>query len=195
MCVTNRKLCAEDFLTRIERIAKAQPRAIILREKDMTQEEYKALAQMVMSICRRYQTPCILHSFVDVAIELQAEAIHLPLARLLELSQEEKEYFKVLGASCHSVDEAIMARNVGCTYIVAGHIFETDCKKGLSGRGLVFLQKLCENVDIPVYAIGGITPENIEGVRAEGAAGACVMSGLMKCEEPEQYLDGYERDR
>ncbi|MBQ7944569.1 MAG: thiamine phosphate synthase [Lachnospiraceae bacterium] len=187
-CVTNRKLCEEDFLTRIERIAKAKPRGIILREKDLSREEYKILAKEVMFICEKYNVSCILHSFVDVAIELQARAIHLPLDRLLQLRDDEKAKFKVIGASCHSMQDAIRAKEAGCTYIVVGHIFETDCKKGLAGRGLGFLQEVCECVDIPVYAIGGITSENIGSVREVGAVGVCIMSGLMRCEEPEKYL-------
>ena len=191
--VTNRKLCEEDFLTRIERIAKGKPKGIILREKDLTREEYKALAKEVLSICQKYNVPCILHSFVEVAVELQAKAIHLPIDQLLSLNDEEKSQFQILGASCHSVEDACKAKEAGCSYIVAGHIFDTDCKKGMPGRGVTFLQEICESVDIPVYAIGGITPGNIGSVRNAGAASVCVMSGLMTCEEPGKYLAEYER--
>lgn len=183
ICVTNRKLCQEDFLTRIERIAVCHPASIILREKDMSPEEYKALAVAVMKICNPYDVQCILHSFSDIAIALHSEAIHLPLHLLRELSQEQKSHFKILGASCHSVEDAIEAQNLGCTYITAGHVFETNCKKGLPGRGLDFLRNVCSAVEIPVYAIGGITPDNIASVRHSGAAGACLMSGLMTAED------------
>ena len=134
-CVTNRKLCQEDFLTRIERIAACHPAGLILREKDMTQEEYKELAAAVMGICGQYGVKCILHSFPDVALCLQADGIHLPLHLLRSMPQAKASRFKVLGASCHSVEEALEAQSLGCTYITAGHVFETDCKKGLAGRG------------------------------------------------------------
>ena len=179
LCVTNRKLCKEDFLTRIERIAACHPAGIILREKDMSPEEYKALAASVMDICDQYDVQCILHSFTDIAIALHADAIHLPLPLLKKLSQEQKSHFKILGASCHSVEDAVAAQALGCTYITAGHVFETDCKKGLPGRGLNFLRNVCSAVDIPVYGIGGITSDNIASVRQSGAAGACLMSSLM----------------
>ncbi len=186
--VTNRKLCEGDFLTRIERIAKGKPKGIILREKDLLRDEYKKLAQEVLSICKKYNVPCILHTFVEVAMELQVKAIHLPIDQLLSLNDEEKSQFQIIGASCHSLEDAYKAKAAGCTYIVAGHIFDTDCKKGMPGRGVTFLQEVCESVDIPIYAIGGITMENIANIRDAGAAGACVMSGLMTCEEPEEYL-------
>ncbi len=183
LCVTNRKLCQEDFLTRIEKIAACHPVGIILREKDMMAEEYREMAAEVMKICNRYSVKCILHSFLPDAAVLHADAIHLPLHLLREISQEEKAHFKILGASCHSVEEALEAQALGCTYITAGHVFETDCKKGLPGRGLDFLRNVCAAVDIPVYGIGGIDADNIVMVRAAGASGACLMSSLMVSED------------
>ena len=178
-CVTNRQLCQEDFLTRIERIAACHPAGIILREKDMTQEEYKELATAVMGICVQYGVKCILHSFPDVALCLQADAIHLPLPLLRSMSKEQRARFKILGASCHSVEDALEAQALGCTYITAGHVFETDCKKGLPGRGVEFLERVCAAVEIPVCGIGGIDSDNITLVRNAGASGACLMSSLM----------------
>lgn len=191
-CVTNRKLCREDFLTRIERIATCHPAGIILREKDMDPQDYQELAASVMGICEQHGVKCILHSFSSVAVSLHAYAIHLPLHLLRELSQEQKAHFKILGASCHSVEDALEAQALGCTYITAGHVFETDCKKGLPGRGLKFLQSVCAAVNIPVYGIGGIDAENIALVRDAGAGGACLMSSLMICEDVAELMAAME---
>ena len=192
LCVTNRKLCREDFLTRIERIAACHPAGIILREKDLNPEDYKELAAAVMEICEQHGVKCILHSFPDVAISLQADAIHLPLHLLREMPQEQKAHFRVLGASCHSVEDALEAQALGCTYITAGHVFETDCKKGLPGRGLDFLQNVCAAVEIPVYGIGGIASDNIALVHNAGASGACLMSSLMATEDVAGLLKAME---
>ena len=176
-------LCKEDFLTRIERIAACRPAGIILREKDLPPAEYRRMATEVMRICRQYDVKCILHSFSDVAIDLNADAIHLPLHLLRKLPQEQKALFNVLGASCHSVEEALEAQASGCTYITAGHVFYTDCKKGIPGRGLDFLRNVSAAVHIPVYGIGGIDAGNIALVRDSGAGGACLMSSLMVTED------------
>lgn len=192
LCVTNRTLCKEDFFARVEKIAAEHPKAIVLREKDLKEKEYKELAENILVICKKYEVPCILHRFVDAAIELGAENIHLPISVLRTMDEKKKEAFKIIGASCHSVEEAQEAERSGCTYITAGHIFVTDCKKGLAPRGLEFLRKVCESVSIPVYAIGGISRENIELVRKTGAAGACVMSGLMRCENVKETMKGFE---
>ena len=65
---------------------------------------------------------------------------------------------------------------------MAGHIYATDCKKGLPPRGLSFLREVCSNVTVPVYAIGGIgfADGRIEEVCKNGAKGACIMSEVMK---------------
>ena len=188
LCVTSRALCREDFLTRLERLAAARPAGIILREKDLPPLEYKKLAVAVMDLCARRGIPCILHTFAEEALELGAPAIHLPLPALRSLSPAERRAFSALGASCHSAEDAAEAEALGCAYVTAGHVFDTACKAGTPGRGPDFLRDVCRRVSIPVYAIGGITPENVVAARAAGAAGACVMSGAMTCADPEAYF-------
>ncbi len=124
--VTDRTLCPGDFLSRLEAIAKARPDGIILREKDLAPEDYRALAEEAMAISARYDVPCILHTFAGVARDLGAHALHLPLPALTALDQGTRRAFPVLGASCHSVEDAVLARSLGCTYITAGHVFDTD---------------------------------------------------------------------
>lgn len=188
ICITNRKLCSNNFLDQIEMIASAHPKAIVLREKDLSEKEYEQLARQVMQICQKHGTQCILHSFSNVATTLGATAVHMPLPLLQKMTPQEKSHFQIMGASCHSLEEAKEAQNLGCTYITAGHIFLTDCKKGLPGRGLPFLEEICKTVRIPVYAIGGISSQNMESVRKTGAAGACIMSGFMRCKTVEEIM-------
>ena len=192
ICVTNRHLCREDIVERIRALAAALPKAIILREKDLEPEEYRVLAERALAACAEFGTPCVLHGFAGVAWELKAAALHLPLPALRQLSAAERAAFPVLGASCHSVEDAREAEALGCTYITAGHIFATDCKRGLPGRGVDFLARVCRSVALPVYAIGGIGPESIANLRAAGAAGACVMSGAMTCEDPAAFLASFK---
>ena len=195
ICVTNRLLCRENFLERIKKIAQSKPSGIILREKDLTEQEYKKLSEVVIDICRSNNVRCILHNFVNTALELNHTSLHLPLPVLQELPDDKKNNFKILGASCHSEEDAVKAEKSGCTYITAGHIFDTDCKKGLPGRGIDFLKKICSCVSIPVYAIGGINSENISEVIEAGAAGACIMSGAMTYENLPEYFKGFEENK
>ena len=188
ICITNRQLCTDNFLNRIEMLASCHPKQIILREKDLSPDEYKELAIKVLAICQPYHTPCVLHNFPAVAMELNCSAVHLPLPVLRGLSSEERAAFTTLGTSCSSIADALEAEALGCTYLIAGHIFDTDCKKGLPGRGVEFLHEVCSQTALPVYGIGGISAENIAEVHHAGAAGACIMSGVMTCEHPQAYI-------
>ena len=140
ICITNRKLCSNNFSDQIEMIASAHPKAIVLREKDLSEKEYEQLARQVMQICQKHGTQCILHSFSNVAIALGAEAVHMPLPLLQKMTQQEKSHFQIIGASCHSLEEAKEAQDLGCTYITAGHIFLTDCKR-ITRKGTSFFRR------------------------------------------------------
>jgi len=184
ICITNRALCREPFLERLERITAGKPDAVVLREKDLPERDYLMLAEHVSEICGMYHVPLILHSFPDAAREIGASAVHLPLPVLRNLPQNARETLPAFGVSCHAAEEAQEAESAGASYLIAGHIFDTDCKKGLPGRGLRFLNAVCSSVQIPVYAIGGITPERVPAVLESGASGVCIMSTLMQCEDP-----------
>ncbi len=193
ICITNRRLCPGDFLAQLDRTAAARPAAIILREKDMPEEKYLELARQALKICGRYGTECILHSYPQEALAAGGTAIHLPLAVLRDLDPEVKARFRLIGASCHSPEDAVEAAALGASYVTAGHVFATDCKKGLAPRGLDFLRETCRAVNIPVYAIGGIGPENIRLCKEAGAVGACSMSGFMQAADPAEYLESLRR--
>ena len=85
-----------------------------------------------------------------------------------------------LGTSCHSLEDVREAEQLGCSYLIAGHIYATTCKPGLPPRGLAFLRAVTAAAHLPVYAIGGITPARLKEVREAGAAGGCAMSSLMQ---------------
>ena len=188
LVVTNRAICRGDFYTQLKLVANAKPAGVILREKDLPPEDYKALAAQALEICEQHGVPCILHTFWEKALELGVDRLHMPLPLLRQMGAGERGRFTVLGASCHSVEDAVEARALGCTYITAGHVFDTNCKQSLPGRGLDFLRRVCQSVDLPVYAIGGIAPFNMDVVRQAGAAGACVMSSAMTCSDPVALL-------
>ncbi len=180
--VTNRHLCQEDFLVRIERLAAGGAECIILREKDLSIDEYHRLAEKVLAVCMPYRTECILHSFA----EIDHPQVHLPLPVMRCCSR--KQNWQTVGVSVHSVEESREAEAWGADYLVAGHIFPTDCKRGLAGRGTDFLYEVCRAVRIPVCAIGGITEENVRLLAGTGIAGICIMSSAMRENNPEQLL-------
>jgi len=190
ICVTNRKLCKDDFLSRITQIAIGKPQAIVLREKDLDLAEYEKLANAINEICTRHQVTMIINQNIEVAVKMKYENIQLSMDNLRKNKKKLKE-FKNIGASIHTVNEAQEAEKIGATYLVAGHIFPTACKEGVPPRGLSFLQAVCDAVEIPVFAIGGITKDKLERVLKTGAEGVCIMSEAMICLKPEALAGDY----
>ncbi len=188
ICITNRTLCSDDFLSRIEQIAHSKPDRIILREKDLSDSDYASLAEQVVDICRKYSVICTLHGHPEAALRLGVKSVHLPLPVLRTLDRDMLRRFDETGTSCHSLDELKEAEQYGVSYVIAGHIFETDCKRSLQGRGLSFLRDMCANTQLPVYGIGGISAENLPSVLRWGARGVCIMSGCMQAADPAAYL-------
>lgn len=184
ICVTDRKLCREDFLTRIEKIASAKPDRIMFRDKDCKDDDYVKTAFKILKISDKYSVPCSMYRKFD-----RFSNIHMTMPMLQHIRLADMNFINLAGVSVHSVDEAVEAEKMGVDYVIAGHIFETDCKKGLAPRGLDFLKQVCNAVKIPVYAIGGINADNINSVAQSGADGACIMSGFMTCENPAEYME------
>lgn len=187
IAVTNRALCENDFLVQLKKVAEAGVAAVILREKDMPSIQYALLAREAAAICKSAGTAFTPHFFVDTARDLGLRRIHLPL-HMLEAQAGLRADFDVIGVSVHSLEQAQRAEELGAAYITAGHVFATDCKKGVEPRGISWLEEFCHNTAIPVYAIGGISAENVRAVRDAGASGACVMSGFMRG-EPADIMD------
>lgn len=187
IAVTNRRLSQRPFLEQIKRVCQLRPEAVILREKDLSETEYAKLAEEVYNITTSYDVRLIIHTYINVAKELGINTVHMSLHNMREYRKEfidnvNKTNNIKTGCSIHSVEEAVEARNMGASYITAGHVYATDCKKGLAPRGLDFLKNVCDSVDIPVYAIGGIDIDDgrRKEVKKYGAAGSCIMSGMMK---------------
>ncbi len=174
ICITNRTLCPIPLEEQLEKVVNSGITRVILREKDLSEQDYSELAKKILGIRNIDLT---VHSFPNIARTLSVKKIHLPLKAL---TKEICKEFEVSGTSVHSVSEAVEAEKIGVSYVIAGHIFATDCKKDLPPRGLSFLEEVCRSVKIPVYAIGGINGENMKSALDAGASGVCIMSGLMK---------------
>lgn len=170
--VTNRHLCKGDFLYTIENALMHKPFALILREKDLPRDEYLALAGQVNSLCNAHDVIFFPHTHPLP----DCPNLHLPFAMAsADLAQN-----YALSVSVHSVEEAQIAALLGAKFVVAGHIFDTPCKPDLPARGLEFLHAVCKAVDIPVFAIGGISVQHVQQCRDAGAAGLCRMSYWME---------------
>ena len=184
IAITNRALVQGDFLEQMQKVIRLHPHAVILREKDLSDDAYEALAEKILGLCEAEGVRCFLHSRIAVARNLGCRRIHLSVPVLEAMSEAERigltHDFAEISVSCHSLEDVDIAVKNGATQIILGTIFETECKKGLKGKGLGFVEAICKSCPLPVYAIGGISLERLPQVRKAGAAGGCMMSGFMK---------------
>ena len=195
--ISNRKLCENENLEKqIEKIFSAYEKKIILenfeivsltlREKDLDKNEYLNLVEKIYPICKKYKINLILHQNYDLNLDdkYKIDGIHLSYNIFKSLNENIKaeliKKYKRIGVSIHSLDEAKEVESLGASYVVAGHIFETDCKKSLEPRGLKFIEDLSSALSIPIFAIGGIDEKNSLSVINSGAFSVCMMSNLMK---------------
>ena len=182
--ITNRHLVQGDFLEQLEKVTKLHPHALILREKDLTDDAYESLAKKVFDLCKREDITFFLHTKIEIARKIGCQNIHLSIPVLKGLSETEKkaltEDFCEISISCHSMEDVEIAMAGGATQIILGTIFETECKKGVLGKGVEFVREICQKCPLPVYAIGGMNLQRLPLVIDAGAAGCCMMSGFMQ---------------
>ena len=197
LVITNRHLCSGDYLTQIRRVCTLKPGGLILREKDLSHADYLELARQVKAICDAAGVPFFIHSDLRAGAALGCGNIHMSIQTLRALRAGDGEALhggsfpadgaafpeQLLSVSCHSLEEAVEARALGADRIILGTIYETECKKGLKGRGVSFVAEVCRAISLPVYAIGGVTPARMPELLAAGAAGGCMMSGFMQLTE------------
>ncbi len=189
IAVTNRKLCKDCFTERVQKILSAEPFLVILREKDLTDSEYEKLAGEIISGNDKYKGILSLNRPL-IAAKLGVENVHLTIHDLREKGRPEG--IKRVGVSVHSADEAKEAQSLDADYLIAGHIYTTDCKKGVPPRGIDFLREVVSSVEIPVFAIGGIGEENFREPIENGAKGVCLMSEFMTCDKPDERVKLYK---
>lgn len=176
IAVTARNLCPRPLREQIPRIREAGITRVILREKDLSADDYTALAETVLRACEECGVALVIHRYPEAARKLGINALHMPLPFLnADICRE----FHTVGTSVHSIGQLQQAEECGADYVTAGHIFATDCKKDLPPRGIPFLTHICVHSSVPVYAIGGIDSEKLPQIAESGAAGACIMSGAM----------------
>ncbi|WP_343758234.1 thiamine phosphate synthase [Clostridium oceanicum] len=186
--MTNRKLIKEgDIQTVIRKAIDGGVDTVILREKDLSFDELYPIAYKLRQVIdNKNKTEgsnkkIIINSNIDVAKEINADGFHTNFENFIN---KNIEFNGLIGVSVHSLEEAVLAEKNGASYLLASHIYKTDCKKGLKPRGLDFIKSIRENTFIPLIGLGGINDENLEDVILKGADGIAVMSYIMADENP-----------
>ena len=177
----------EEFLLRVEQALQGGVTLLQLREKDKTTREYMELAAKVHEITKRYGVPLIIDDRVDVALAIDAEGVHvgasdMPVATARKLMGSNK----IVGATAKTVPWAMEAYEQGADYLGVGAIYPTTTKVKTVLTSTDTLRDICHAVPIPVNAIGGLNKDNIDVLAGIPIAGICVVSAIMKADDPMQ---------
>ena len=167
----------------VESALKGGASFIQLREKEDMALDHDAYLQEALEIgrlCRSYGVPFVLDDEVELAIEADADGVHvgqedMEAGRVREKLGKEK----ILGVSVQTVEEAILAKERGADYLGVGAVFPTGSKKDAVDVSLEALKAICEAVDLPVVAIGGISRDNVMELKGSSIAGIAVISAIF----------------
>ena len=186
--VTDRSWLGDKTLAQqVEETLKGGVTMVQLREKHLDRAAFRREALEIQTICRRYQVPFLLNDDVDLAVEIQADGVHVGQDDLEAGAARAKlGPDKVLGVSAHTVEEALRAQAAGADYLGAGAVFPTGTKGDAGALSYDTLKAICTAVDIPVVAIGGIGPDNLHKLVGSGVVGVAVVSALFAQPDGEQ---------
>lgn len=151
-----------------------------LREKNMDRQEFLKEAIAVRKLTRQYGVPFIINDDVDIAIECDADGVHVGQEDLTAAKVRRRiGPDRILGVTAKTTDQAIKAWKDGADYLGSGAVFPSPTKKNAIGITMEQLSAICRSVPIPVTAIGGITYENVSLLQGSGISGVSVVSGIF----------------
>ena len=175
----------QEFLTRVEQALCGGVTLLQLREKDKTTKEYIDIAEKVHSLTQKYKVPLIIDDRLDVAMAINAEGVHLGQSDMpIDTARKLWGKNKIIGATAKTVEQAKNAFKMGADYLGVGAIYPTTTKVKTVLTSVETLKKICNAVPIPVNAIGGLNENNIDVLQGVNIAGICVVSAIMKADNP-----------
>ena len=176
-----------EFLYRIEAALQGGVTFLQLREKDKSTREYLSLAEKVHAITQKYHVPLIIDDRVDIALAMDAEGVHLGQSDMpVHIARKLCGPHKIIGATAKTVSQALEAWRQGADNLGVGAIYPTTTKVKTILTSTDTLHEICKAVPIPVNAIGGLKEDNIHVLSGIPIAGICVVSTIMKAQDPRQ---------
>ena len=185
--VTDRSwLNGKSLYSQVEGALKGGVTFLQLREKELDQEHFLREAVEIRGLCRKYQVPFIINDNVEIALEMNADGVHVGQSDMEAGKVREKlGPDKIIGVSARTVEQALLAEQRGADYLGVGAVFPTGTKLEAGDVSFETLRDICRAVSIPVVAIGGITGENFGELKGSGIAGIAVVSAIFAREDTE----------
>ena len=180
-----------EFLNNIEEACKSGITLLQLREKDKTGREYLELAFKVKEITDKYNIPLIIDDRIDIAMAVDAAGVHVGQSDInVRYARKILGSNKIIGATTKTLKQAEEAVREGADYLGVGAIYPTTTKVKTVITEVSTLKEICELVDIPVVAIGGLNEENSDILKGSKISGIAVVSAIMKAKDIKESVVG-----
>lgn len=164
-----------------------------IREKNVSYEEFLKRAKFLKKECFKRNIPLIVNDNIDIAININADGLHVGQDDLNIEECRKKFPNKIIGVSVTTLEEALIVERNNADYIGVGSIFSTNTKRDAKYVSIKQLKKIIESVNIPVIAIGGITSKNIDKIIDFDLHGLAISEGLLKSKlELKEIIKKYE---
>ena len=186
--VTDRAWTGKQTLyEQVEAALKGGVTCVQLREKELDETAFLQEAKELCALCRRYGVPFLVNDNVEIAIACGADGIHVGQEDLTagEVRRRVGENM-ILGVSVHTVEEAFQAVRDGADYLGLGAVFPTSTKTDVEQMSNETLRAICDAVDVPIVAIGGINRGNILKLAGSGVDGVALVSAIFSAEDIER---------
>ena len=170
----------------VESALKGGVTCVQLREKELDEEAFLKEAFELHDLCKKYNVPFFINDNVDIAMQCHAEGIHVGQDDMAAAQVRQRVGEGVMiGVSAHTVQEALDAVAHGADYLGVGAVFATHTKTDVSEMPRQTLLDICNAVDVPVVAIGGIHKENILQLKGTGVDGVALVSAIFAAKDIE----------
>ena len=164
----------------VEQALKGGATFVQLREKNLDKEHFMEEAGQIKELCREYKVPFVINDSVDIALEMDADGVHVGQSDMEAGDVREKlGPDKIIGVSAQTVEQALLAEKRGADYLGVGAVFHTGSKADATDVSRETLKEICAAVKIPVVAIGGITKDNLKELSGSGICGIAVISAIF----------------
>ena len=148
------------------------------------------LYEAYQAIAAAYHVPFVINDNVEIALAVDADGVHVGQSDMEAGKVREKlGPDKIIGVSCKTVEQALLAKKHGADYLGVGAIYPTGTKKDADAVTPGMLAKICQAVDIPVVAIGGLNKEHLELLKGTGVDGIAVVSALFAADDIEKAAE------
>ena len=195
--ITDRKLLAsyEALTAAVEESLKGGARAVQLREKDAVTRELLDAAYSLREITRRYKARLFINGRVDIAMAVGADGVHLGISDIpVHAARKAAGNDMLIGASAHSVAEAKRAEQEGADFVTFGPVYETPSKLQYGKPvGVQAIERVKDEVSIPVFAIGGVNRERVGEALKAGAYGVALISAILASENIKSSTEEFMR--